>query len=162
MVQSRGGHSGNDQHTGGAGGAGAGSGAGGSGGPGSGAGASGAPGPAEQELTSLRFAAVARRLSEAARMSGAEVPAFRSPPRSPGARRTIRRERGGAATVAVQLRGRPASAVIADMIDGVVAAADLSPAEAARVRDQLWLTAARFLDEESGEAGDPLLARQAA
>ncbi|MEM9131596.1 MAG: hypothetical protein AAF962_20495 [Actinomycetota bacterium] len=144
MVQPRGGRTGDEQH----GGAGA-------------QGASG-PGPAEQELTSLRFAAVARRLSEAARSAGAEVPAFRSPPRPPGARRTIRRERGGAATVAVLLRGRPASAVIADMIDGVIAAADLSPAEAATVRDELWLTAARFLDEEGGEAADPLLARQAA
>ncbi len=147
MVQSRGGHTRDDHQAGGV---------------GAGDGQDAGAGPAEQELTSLRFAAVARRLSEAARSSGAEVPAFRSPPRSPGARRTIRRERGGAATVAVRLRGRPASAVIADMIDGVIAAADLSPAEAATVRDELWLTAARFLDGEATDAADPLLARQAA
>lgn len=121
-----------------------------------------AAGVAEQELTSLRFAAIARRLSEAARAAGAEVPAFRSPPRASGLHRSIRRERSGAATVAVSLRGRPAAAVIADMIDGVIAAAGLEPAAAATVREQLWLTAARFLDAEAAEAAEPPMVRQAA
>ncbi|MEL7158234.1 MAG: hypothetical protein AAFN30_16770 [Actinomycetota bacterium] len=120
------------------------------------------PGVAEQELTSLRFAAVARRLSEAARAAGAEVPAFRSPPRAAGVQRSIRRERSGAATVAVSLRGRPGVAVIADMIDGVIAAAALEPGEASSVRDQLWSTAARFLDAEAADAAEPPLVRQAA
>lgn len=123
---------------------------------------SGVTGVVEGELTSLRFAAVARRLSETARAAGADVPAFRSPPRAPGVHRSIRRERGGAATVAVALRGRPGVAVIADMIDGVLAAADLEPSVAASVRDDLWLTAARFLDAEAEESAEPLMVRQAA
>lgn len=119
-------------------------------------------GVVEGELTSLRFAAVARRLSETARAAGADVPAFRSPPRAAGVHRSIRRERGGSATIAVSLRGRPGVAVIADMIDGVIAAAGLDPADSARVRDELWLTAARFLDAEAAETSEPLMVRQAA
>lgn len=90
------------------------------------------------ELSSLRFAAVARELGQAARHQGMEVPAFRSPPRSPGVRRAIRRERDGSTTVSVMLRGRPAVAVVADMIDGMVAAAQLTEVEAGAVRDELW------------------------
>jgi hypothetical protein len=93
------------------------------------------------ELSSLRFAAVARELGQAARHQGMEVPAFRSPPRSPGVRRAIRRERDGSTTVSVMLRGRPAVAVVADMIDGMVAAAKLSDIEAGAVRDELWAAA---------------------
>lgn len=104
-----------------------------------------APGPAAAgvtaELTSLRFAAVARELGEAARRRGLEVPAFRSPPRSPGVRRAIRRESDGSTTVSVALRGRPGLAVVADMIDGMVAAAQLSGVEAGAVRDELWAAA---------------------
>ncbi len=93
------------------------------------------------ELSSLRFAAVARELGQAARRQGMEVPAFRSPPRSPGVRRAIRRERDGSTTVSVMLRGRPAVAVVADMIDGMVAAAQLTEVEAGAVRDELWAAA---------------------
>ncbi len=93
------------------------------------------------ELSSLRFAAVARELGQTARHHGMEVPAFRSPPRSPGVRRAIRRERDGSTTVSVMLRGRPAVAVVADMIDGMVAAAQLSDVEAGVVRDELWAAA---------------------
>lgn len=93
------------------------------------------------ELSSLRFAAVARELGQAARRRGMEVPAFRSPPRSPGVRRAIRREQDGSTTVSVMLRGRPAVAVVADMIDGMVAAAQVSDVEAGAVRDELWAAA---------------------
>ncbi|MEZ5410493.1 MAG: hypothetical protein R2761_20875 [Acidimicrobiales bacterium] len=93
------------------------------------------------ELSSLRFAAVARELGQAGRRRGMEVPAFRSPPRSPGVRRAIRRERDGSATVSVALRGRPAVAVVADMIDGMVAAAHVGDIEAGAVRDELWAAA---------------------
>lgn len=93
------------------------------------------------ELSSLRFAAVARELGQAARRQGMEVPAFRSPPRSPGVRRAIRREQDGSTTVSVVLRGRPAVAVVADMIDGMVAAAQLGDVEAGPVRDELWSAA---------------------
>lgn len=105
-------------------------------------------GVAARELSSVRFAAMARRLSDAARGSGIEAPGFRSPPRSPGLRRSIRRERDGSATVSVALRGRPGIAVIADMIDGVVAAASLTGVEAAAARDALWSAASGLLDDE--------------
>ncbi len=93
------------------------------------------------ELSSLRFAAVARELGQTARRQGIDVPAFRSPPRSPGIRRAIRRERDGSTTVSVMLRGRPAVAVVADMIDGMVAAAQLGDIEAGPIRDELWAAA---------------------
>lgn len=101
-------------------------------------------GPVE-ELSSLRFAAVARELGQAGRRRGMEVPAFRSPPRSPGVRRAIRRERDGSTTVSVALRGRPGVAVVADMIDGMVAAAQLTEVEAGAVRDELWAAASPLL-----------------
>ena len=117
----------------------------------------------EQELTSLRFATVARRLSDAARVAGVAVPGFRSPPRAAGVRRSIRREVDGSATIAVAIRGRTAIAVIADMIEGVVTASGLVGVEASVVRDQRWAAAARFLDEEGDETTiEPHLFRRAA
>ncbi|MDH3683801.1 MAG: hypothetical protein OEV40_28090 [Acidimicrobiia bacterium] len=109
----------------------------------------------------MRFAAVARRLSDAARGLGVEAPGFRSPPRSPGIRRSIRREPDGSATVSVALRGRPGIAVVGDMIDGVVAASQLSGVEAGAVRDGLWTAVAGLLDDEI-EARGSLPARMAA
>lgn len=94
-----------------------------------------------QELSSILFAGVARRLSEAARERGMEVPAFRSPPRSAGLRRAIRREPDGSSTVSVALRGRPAIAVVGDMIDGMVTAGRLTGPEAGLARDELWSAA---------------------
>jgi len=81
----------------------------------------------------LRFAEAARRLGAAARAAGLVVPAFRTPPRRPGDARTIRRLPGGA-VVSVRVRARPASEVVADMIDGVVAANGLRGPAAERVR----------------------------
>jgi len=115
-----------------------------------------------QELSSVRFAAVARRVGEEARSAGVEPPAFRSPPRSPGARRSIRREVDGSATVSVALRGRPGIAVIGDMIDGIIIAGELTGLDAAQLRDRLWTAAAALLDDELQGGGDPLLARRAA
>lgn len=116
----------------------------------------------ERELTSLRFAALARRLSESARTIGVGVPGFRSPPRAPGVQRSIRRESDGSATISVALRGRPGIAVVADMIDGVIAAAELTGVEAGQLRDRLWLAAARLLDEEAEASNEPLLPARAA
>jgi hypothetical protein len=101
-------------------------------------------------------------LSEAARSAGIEPPGFRSPPGSPGVRRSIRREADGSATVSVAMRGRPAISVIADMVDGVVAASELGGLEAALVRDQLWSAVANLLDEGSEAGAEALLARRAA
>lgn len=88
--------------------------------------------------TSLDFAVAARGLGVAARSMGLTVPAFRSPPRVAGAERTLRRGRSGWATVSVRLEGRPLGAVVADMVEGIVVANDVSGAEATRVRTALW------------------------
>ena len=97
------------------------------------------------EATSLRFAAAARSLGQAARLRSLVVPGFRSPPGLEGVHRTLRFRRG-VPTVAVQLKGRPWSAVVADMIEGVVAANGLAGAKADRARAALWLAV-----DDSGE-----------
>lgn len=97
------------------------------------------------EATSLRFAAAARSLGYAARLRSLVVPGFRSPPGLEGVHRTIRR-RSGVPTVAVALKGRPWSAVVSDMIEGVVVANGLSGAKADRARAALWLAV-----DDSGE-----------
>lgn len=89
------------------------------------------------ESTSIRFAGAARELTRAARLCGATAPAFTSPPRVDGVNRTLRRSPKGS-TVAVQLRGRPWAAVLADMVDGVVVANQLSGVKADQVRSALW------------------------
>jgi hypothetical protein len=88
--------------------------------------------------TSLRFAGAARALSTAARRRGLAAPSFRSPPRLAGATRTLRRRPDGAVAVAVAIRGRPWPAVVADMVEGVVAANRLEGLAADRVRAALW------------------------
>jgi hypothetical protein len=99
------------------------------------------------EPTSLRFARIARRLTEAARAQGLRAPTFRSPPRISGVTRTIRRGARGAATVSVVLRGRPWAAVSADMIDGVVVANGLRGVAADRTRAALWSALAELTDQ---------------
>jgi len=89
-------------------------------------------------VSTLRFATAARDLATAARLRDLVVPSFRSPPRLPDAHRTIRR-RGSVPSVAVRLRGRPWSAVLSDMIEGVVVANELVGIRADRVRAALWL-----------------------
>ena len=64
------------------------------------------------------------------------MPAFRSPPRVAGAARTIRRYPAGA-VVSVRLRGRPFAEVVADMVDGVLAANQVAGDDAPRVRARL-------------------------
>jgi hypothetical protein len=88
------------------------------------------------ELPALRFADAARRLGAAAHEAGLRVPAFRSPPRVPGAARTIRRYPAGA-VVSVRLRDRPFAEVVADMVDGVLAANQVPAADGPRVRSRL-------------------------
>ena len=85
----------------------------------------------------LRFAAVARELSAEARARGLAVPGFRSPPRLPGARRSLGRHPDGGAVVAVVLRGRPLADVAADMVEGVLAANGLRGSEADSLRAAL-------------------------
>jgi len=83
------------------------------------------------------FAAAARTLSHEARRLGLVAPSYRCPPRLVGVDRTIRRRRDGA-VVAVRMHGRPWPAVLADMIEGVVVANQLSPPRSDRVRTDLW------------------------
>lgn len=90
------------------------------------------------EATALRFAAAARALGVAARARSLVVPGFRSPPRIPGAERTVRRWPGGRVSVAVRLRERPFAAVVADMVEGIVVANGLEGTEATRTRTALW------------------------
>ncbi len=79
---------------------------------------------------------MARFLAAESRQQGLTVPAFRSPPRVSGASRTIRRLRDGA-VVSVQIRGRTAEQVAADMIDGIMITNRLAPGAEAEVRDRL-------------------------
>src|SRR6478735_12287741 len=97
------------------------------------------------ELPALRFADAARRLGAAAHEAGLHVPAFRSPPRVPDAARTIRRYPAGA-VVSVRLRGRPFAEVLADMVDGVLAANQVSAADGPRVRSRLVASLDTALD----------------
>ena len=87
--------------------------------------------------TTVDFAAAARTLTREARRRGLVGPSFRCPPRLVGVDRTIRRRPEGA-IVAVRLRGRPWIAVLADMIEGVVAANRLRPPQSDRLRADLW------------------------
>jgi hypothetical protein len=107
------------------------------------------------ETTSIRFAEAARCLGDAARRLELTVPAFRSPPRQEGLSRSIRRRADGGATVSVALRERPWPAVLADLIDGVIAANRLEGSAAATARDGMWaaLTAARALATDLRPAG---------
>jgi hypothetical protein len=93
---------------------------------------------AEMEGTALRFADVARTLAHASRAQGLRTPSFRSPPGIAGVQRTLRRRAEGTVTVAVRLRDRPWAAVVADMVDGVVAANGLDGPAADRARAALW------------------------
>ena len=86
--------------------------------------------------STVSFAHAVRRLGAAARAAGLTVPAFRSPPRRPGAPRTIRRLPGGP-VVAVVLRGRTFDDVLVDMVEGVVVANGLRDPAAMRIRRAL-------------------------
>jgi hypothetical protein len=73
-------------------------------------------------VSTLRFAAAAKAISNEARRAGLDVvPGFRSPPRLP-VDRALRRRPGTTPAVAVRLRGRPMEIVVADMVEGVLVA----------------------------------------
>jgi hypothetical protein len=95
----------------------------------------------------VQFAAAARALAAAARRFGLAAPSFRTPPRLVGLDRTVRhRPQGG--VVSVRLRGRPWAAVVADMIDGVVAVNRLDVRRANRARADLWHIIAADVGEQ--------------
>ena len=90
-----------------------------------------------EAATTIDFASAARALTREARRRGLVGPSFRCPPRLVGIDRSIRRRPDGA-VVSIRLKGRPRSAVIADMIEGVVVANGLRPPQADRLRSELW------------------------
>lgn len=94
------------------------------------------------ESSALRFATAAKAIGPVVAARRLSMPLFRSPPRLDGAPRTIKRRASGVSTVAVRLRGRPFTAVLADMIEGVVVVNRLAGAEAEAVRDALWVAVA--------------------
>jgi hypothetical protein len=87
--------------------------------------------------TTVDFAAAARTLTREARRRDLVGPSFRCPPRLVGVDRSIRRRDDGA-IVSVRLRGRPWAAVLADMIEGVIAANELRAPDSDRLRADLW------------------------
>lgn len=89
------------------------------------------------EATTVQFADAARTLAREARRRGLVGPSFRCPPRLVGVDRSLRRSVDGG-VVAVRLRGRPFVAVLADMIEGVIAVNRLVPPQADRLRAELW------------------------
>lgn len=99
-------------------------------------------GPFSAALNSVEFAYLARTLCAAADELGVGAPSFRSPPSAGGAGRSIRRSPGQRATVAVRYRGRPRVSVAADMVEGILQAANQSSSGLRRpdftTRDQLW------------------------
>ncbi|MFT5530440.1 MAG: hypothetical protein ACI91O_000450 [Candidatus Poriferisodalaceae bacterium] len=86
---------------------------------------------------SVRFAVTARALCDVARRAGLSIPGYRTPPRVAGLDRSIRRTDRGV-VVSVRVKGRPFVAVVADMIEGVVATNSLTGADAGRCRSMLW------------------------
>jgi hypothetical protein len=94
------------------------------------------------QSSSLRFVRAVQAIGAAARAEGLTVPGFRSPPRLLGVHRSIRRWPGGA-MVAVVVRDRPWPAVLADLVEGVVAANRLQGPEADRARTALWAALVR-------------------
>jgi hypothetical protein len=98
------------------------------------------------ESSTVRFATIARLLAAATRSHGLIAPGFRCPPRVVGVDRTIRRTRTGA-VVSVRVQGRPWQAMVADMIEGIVATNGLAPPEADRIRTALWEAVAAGADD---------------
>ena len=90
-----------------------------------------------EAATTVEFAAAARAITREARRRGLVGPSFRCPPRLVGVDRSIRRRPDGA-VVSIRLHDRPRSAVLADMIEGVVVANRLRPPQADRLRTDLW------------------------
>jgi hypothetical protein len=100
--------------------------------------------------TTLHFTSAVRLLAREVRRLGLTVPGFRCPPKLVGVDRTLRRRGTGSAVVAVRLKGRPLPAVLADMIDGVLAANGLTGAAADSVRSQLWLAVDPIVSGQPG------------
>ena len=84
-----------------------------------------------------QFASAARIIASQANRHGLYPPGFRSPPRIVCVDRSLRRL-NNRVVVSVLLRGRPFVAVLADMIEGVVVANELTGRNAENARTFLW------------------------
>ena len=89
------------------------------------------------EAPSMRFAVAARVIVEACRAEGIGVPAFRTPPKTQGIDRAIRRSELGS-IVSVRIIGRPFLAVIADLVEGDVISNQFVGRQASSLRNVLW------------------------
>jgi hypothetical protein len=101
------------------------------------------PDDSHTRSSALDLAGAVRVIGATVKAMGFDAPGFRSPPRLVGVDRSIRRRRspsgsGISAVVSVRVKGRPWAAVLADMIEGVVVANELTPPDADRVRTELW------------------------
>lgn len=86
----------------------------------------------------MRFSESVRVVVALARSARLRPPVFRSPPRLAGVDRSIQRRANGTVVVAVRREGRPLAAVQADVIEGVIAANELSGTDADRFRRRAW------------------------
>jgi hypothetical protein len=87
------------------------------------------------------FAETSKRVSRQARSLGLVVPSFRTPPRTAASARTLRRRRDGGVEIAVRVHGRSVVDVVADIVEGVIAANELTGDGAIRVRTTLLAAA---------------------
>jgi hypothetical protein len=88
-------------------------------------------------MNNSTFVNAANLLGAVAGRFGLIAPGFRTPPRIVGVQRTVRRRPGGG-LVAVAVKNRPAAAVLADMIDGVIVVNNIGAPESDTVRAALW------------------------
>ena len=105
-----------------------------------------------ESAPSVRFAIVAKTITQVVASYGCEVPGFKSPPRSSDADRTVRRQSCGS-IVAVRIKDRPFEAVIADMIEGVVLCNDMSTEKAGKLRNLLWGAVAQTGRQQNATSG---------
>ena len=75
-----------------------------------------------EQSAAVPFSSLARLLVSEVRGRGLVTPSFSTPPRVPGANRTVRKMQGGGLMVAVRVRDRDLDDVMADMVDGVLLA----------------------------------------
>ena len=100
----------------------------------------------------VRFATAARRVGAEARRRGLAVPGFRSPPRLPGATRSIRRRPDGSVFVAVKVHGRSVEDVVTDMVEGVLAANRSAPGGPGAIAEHRAALLDAGLEEEEASA----------
>jgi hypothetical protein len=92
-------------------------------------------------LSAAEFCQVARALSLAACDAGLAVPTFRSPPRTPGVDRAVRRYDAERVCVLVRRAGVPVAGVLESMVEGIVVASAVDDRTATTLRPRLMAAA---------------------